>query len=325
MDRNRFRLTVALGCATALAGCNGGGGDGGFGGESLPTADNTVPGLYDALGPGGVDDYFASVAGTWLVNLDGQVNTTITGTAVLADAMIYDSALDQWTVNIDGTNFVLTDPTNIDFYGSDGCSTNCVFLEIFDDDPAVGQWGTFGYANNINVTNLANLRLPLFFTHYGLKTVNMPPAGASATYNNNNAGAFQGEVVREIGPGSFEIDGITGSVDITANFTAGGGTVTFNSSGTGAANANPPSYNLTGTATISGNTYAGTVSGDYSLDGVNPTVSFVTSGSTLSGAFYGPNQTGGGETAGVVYASDSAGTGEIVGGFWAPQEGYSPP
>lgn len=294
-----FALAVALG----LSACGGGGGGGG---EALPSADYTLPAEYTATGPGagGIEDHLASGTGTWRVNLDGQTQTTYTGTATLYNALVYDNVADKWIFNVNGANHTLDYWVDNNYDNWTSCST-CLDFYIYDDDnnPATSQYGTFGTV----FYDTPTIPFGAIFMHAGLKTPTMPTSG-SGTYG----GTFEGGVI-----GDLVLDELVGTATVTADFGTGG--TTFSSDGSGSFGG---SYSLGGTGTITGNTYQGTVSGSYD-DGAGTVVNFVTAGSTLSGAFYGPDQTtvGVSETAGVVYSSDAAGTNEIVGGFWAVQTG----
>lgn len=291
---------AALIGALMLSGCLGGGGGGG---AILPTADNVLPAESPDAPTNGIEDYLTPGSGTWRVDLDGVVAATAFGSASLTAALVYDPDLDEWILNIDGANFVAE---NIGGgYLSSGCFTgnSCAIFAAFDNDPLSSQYGTFAYIGYATTTKLAE-----YFTHYGLKTqaLNMPSSG-TGTY----AGEFAGLVNTSFGIG---YDYLEGSADFTANFSAG--SITFASTGIGTEVAGS-SYSLNGTASISGNSYSGTVSGSYT-DGVG-TATFSASGSTLSGAFYGPAAD---ETAGVLYYSDSLS--ELAGGYWSGQTGFTP-
>lgn len=299
-DSRTFPL-AAIACALALAGCSTGSGDVAV--QDLPPADNTLPGEVPTGTTDGIEDYLGS-GGTWRINLDGQVATTAFGTAVMADALVYDAGRDRWIINVSQTNLQL-DNVGAGVYATPpGCDPKCAQMQIYDDDPTASQYGTFAYVLYFTPTTLVE-----YFTYYGLKTqVADMPAGGTGTY----AGTFLGLVNSDVG-----FDYIEGSADVTANF--GTGLVTFDSVDTGL---DPNySYSLTGTAQITGNTYSGTVSGSYTT-GLG-TATFDAAGSSLSGAFYGPSQTDlTGETAGAVYTSGPQG--ELAGGFWAGQTGYAP-
>lgn len=315
MRKSSFQLGAVVAGALALAGCGGGGG----GGAALPTADNILPAEYSATGPGlgGIQDHF-ELGGTWRVNLDGQVQTTLGGTVALANALIYDTVNDEWAVNINGANFVLGFNAIDSVYESSGCITlvnNCVVFGASGGDPLVTEYGAFGAVGYVDATTLT-----FVVAHAGLKTPDMPTIG-TGTF----AGTFEGVVIyTDTNPdpdiGGMYIDALIGSADIFADF--GAGDLTFASSGVGEFPGS--TYNLNGSATIAGNTYAdtGTVTGFYhdndSLNNPSLQLDATGAGSTLSGAFYGPAAV---QTAGVVYATSAPGdpAGEIAGGFWATQ------
>ncbi len=318
MRISRILTISAMTFAFALPGCLGGGGGGG--GAGLPVANNTLPAEVPDGSTAGIEDYLTPGSGTWRINLDGVVGTKSFGTAALVNALVYDPDLDEWTINVDGANFVLaSDPSGF-FYLTENCTTRCAAFLPFDDDPLTSQYGTFGYIAYVTSTKFVE-----YFVHAGLKTA---PADMPASGTGVYAGTFLGLVNytdADFGP-SF--DYIEGSADVTAAFTAGGGNLTFFSTGTGDPGA---TYSLTGTATISGNTYQGTVTGWYDDGGSSNSPSLQLNpsgaGSSLAGAFYGPDQVGSGETAGVVYATSAPGDpnpGELVGGFWSGQTQYTP-
>lgn len=309
MRKNLYLAPGVLSAMLALSGCIDSGVYVG-GGEALPGADNVLPALAPAGGTAGIEDYLQPATGTWRVNLDGQVQAIDLGSAALANAMVYDTDFDEWIINVDNRNFVLTHDGAGGYDNLVTCTTECAEFLPFDNDPATSQYGTFGYVSYENSTKLVE-----YFVHMGLKTApaSMPVSG-SATY----AGVFNG-LVNYTDGSAAAYDYISGSADITANFSDVGGNIGFASTGVGGKAGS--TYSLAGAAIISGNTYQGTVTGQYD-DGVStqkPSLVLDTTGagSSLSGAFYGPNAE---ETAGVVYATSASGDpywGEIAGGFWA--------
>ncbi|MDH5555820.1 MAG: transferrin-binding protein-like solute binding protein [Alphaproteobacteria bacterium] len=297
MHKNSIEVIVALAGALLLQGCGGGGGGGGGTNVSvLPSTANGLDGMGDYLNSGG----------SWQVNLDGQYSTTTKGTASLSNALVYDGTADTWTLNIDGADHTLGNVTANSYNNSPhpDCLPTCFTFNIYDDDgdPATAQYGTFAEVRFLTATVFG-----VIYTSAGLKTPVMPTS-ATGTYS----GTFDGWVL-----GSSVASQITGPATVTANFDAGTTNLTSDGTGTGPG---PATYSLAGTGTITGNTYLGTASGWFN-DGVSTTVTFTTTNSSLSGAFYGPDQTMGGETAGVIYSTDAAGTNEIVGGFWAVRTG----
>ncbi len=305
MQKYHFRSIAALTCALVLSGCLGGGGGGG---AVLPAADNVLPAEAPDGSTDGIEDYLSPGSGTWRVNLDGVVQATTYGSAVLTEALVYDPDRDEWTLNVDGANFVLLNYGAGGYLPAGACAppaTSCAGFVYYDDDPSTSQYGTFGYIAYADTTRLVE-----YFVHAGLKTA---PADMPATGTGTYAGTFAGLVNTTFGIGYDYLDG---NADVIASFAPGGGSIAFASTGIGTEVAGS-SYGLSGTAVISGNTYAGTLSGSYT-DGVG-TATFSASGSTLSGAFYGP---GADETAGVVYYSGPLS--ELAGGFWASQTGYVP-
>lgn len=281
----------------------------------LPAAEAVVPGDLAAGSTTGIEDYMTPdpVTGTtWLVEMDGHAATTANGSAPMVEAFVYDSMTDQVTMHIGGANHTLDYDAFMGDYWMNFGAIRTEFQPY--DDPAVSQYGTFAYVYYEDDAGFVE-----YYSYYGLKTPSgeMPVEG-TGTY----AGVFDGVVNSDI-PG-IPYDYVSGTVDLVASFASGGGSLTFDSSGSGIGT----TYILAGDATITGNTYLGTVSGSFS-DGTN-TVYFSAANSSLAGAFYGPDQTSGtvGETAGAVQAASDAGglrQGEIAGGFWAQQTGYTIP
>ena len=312
MHKNSYLVSGILTSMLALSGCMGSTGINGIGGsESLPVANNALPTLAPAGGTAGIEDYLQPRTGTWRVNLDGQVQTIDLGSATLANAMVYDSDFDEWIINVDGRNLVLTWDGAAGYDNYPYCTTDCADLALFDNNSATSQYGTFGYVSYENSAKLVE-----YYIHAGLKTPsgNMPASG-SATYT----GVFDG-LVNYTDGATPAYDYISGGADLIADFTAVGGTVSFASTGAGGKAGS--SYSLAGAALISGNSYQGTVTGQYDDGASLPNdpsllLDATGAGSSLSGAFYGPNAE---ETAGVVYATSSYNDpywGELAGGFWA--------
>lgn len=314
MYKSYIHVIVVSAGVVALSGCGGGGGGGA---EALPTTDNTLLSTVPTGSTARMEDYFIPGTGTWRVNLDGQAQTTMFGSAPLVDAMIYDADTDQWTINVAGRNLVLDGPG---FYTSASCFTpsgNCAIFTPYDDNPLTSQYGTFGEILYLGATDIVE-----YFVHAGLKTQSGDmPTGGTGTY----AGTFKGSV-NYTDPGSSATVGtlIFGDANIVAAFAPDGGNVAFSSTD----NVDPAlaTYSLSGTAVISGNTYGnGTVTGSYDNGaGVVLTLAPDGAGSSLSGAFYGPAAD---ETAGVIYGTSASGaavSGEVAGGFWAAQTGYTP-
>lgn len=298
--------------ALLIAGCGGSAGN-----ETLPGAANTLPSVLPPGSTAGIEDYLVAGTGSWQIGLEGSVQTAGYGGAVLATALVYDVDLDRWTVNLDGTNHAL-DANGIGGYETLSCTTVCVGLRVYDNDPATSQYGTFGYGYYAD-----QLKSTDFYTHFGLKTdpADMPGVG-TARY----AGVFAGSVNYTDANWGGMYDYLDGTANLTATFSTIGGTVAFLSAGSGSLPGS--TYSLSGTATISGNAYAGTVTGRYD-DNVSPNLPSLQldpspAAGTLSGAFYGPGPV---ETAGIVYATSAPGDpnwGEIAGGFWAGQTSYTP-
>lgn len=307
MRRIFVRSLGALGAMLALAGC------GGVIVEPLPVVYNVLPATAPAGSTAGIEDYLHPWSGVWIVGLDGQVQTIDYGTAILTDALVYDADFDEWIVNVDGRDLVLTDNGAGGYDNWAYCTAACAEFHAYDNNPYASQYGTFAYVSYEDASKFAE-----FYVHTGLKTAPaaMPTRG-TATY----AGVFDGVVNYTVAGAGADYDYISGGASIDAAFSPGGGTVTFSSAGTG--DYAGSSYSLAGAGIISGNSYQGSVNGWYddgsSANDPSLVLDASGAGSSLSGAFYGP---GAEETAGVVYGTSAAGDpywGEIAGGFWASE------
>jgi len=277
-----------------------------------------LPSIMPADTNGGIENYTIH-GGFWRVNLEGQEGTTGFGTVPLANTLIHDVEFDEWILNIDGADLILADDGTGHYISA--CITTCAEFDLYDNDPTASQYGMFGHVYYDDGVNFVD-----YYAHAGMKTdATVMPTGGTGTYT----GVFAGTVIYTDAdfPGALYFDDLSGTTNITASFT--GGALAFDSSGTGTVA--DSTYSLTGAAVITGNLYQGTITGSYDdFQTFNvPSLNLAANGagSSLSGAFYGPDQTGGGETAGVVYATSAAGDanwGEIAGGFWAEQTSYTP-
>lgn len=273
--------------------------------EPLPPAGSTLPATASGGSAAGIEDYLYSAPGSRLVRIDGKVQTIDYGSAIMADALVYDADYDEWVINVDGRNHYLAWNGAGGYDDRDICLDECAELSLYDNNPYASQYGTFGY-----VGYEAPGRTVEYFLHAGLKTPEgSMPIGGSANYY----GEFNGVVNYTDAALAADWDYIAGPATVTANFAPTGGSIGFASDGTGTYAGS--AYSLTGGGAISGNRYLGAVTGWYD-DGAGGDLVLDAASSTLSGAFYGPAAE---ETAGVVYATSSPADpywGEVAGGFW---------
>ncbi|MDH5557043.1 MAG: transferrin-binding protein-like solute binding protein [Alphaproteobacteria bacterium] len=313
MTKRKSGGIASFAAALALAGCGGGGGAA-F--DPFPATDNVLPAEHPGAGaPMQTLADHAAAGGTWRVNLDGQAGVSTAGDMTLYDALTYDADLDVWGIYVNGEMIALSFVSGSTNTYEATCSflTNCQ-IWLVPDRVATGttDYGAFGfvYVNGVWPSVAAE------YFHYGLKTpVSAMPVGGTASYSGEWEAnfAFLGD------PQEYR-----GTATVEATFAPDGGTVAVS-----VGMASPFPFDLSGSATISGNSYAGTMTGTMvDIDGNSYTFA-AAAGNTVSGAFYGPDQTGtSGETAGVFHvATDPADANqmEIAGGFWAQQTSYAAP
>lgn len=353
--KNTFIATTALvaGLALALAACEGDTGpqgpagldgidgvDGndGLGYVPMPTPDQAL-GEYAPLGDPAdqtVDAKLGSRSGVWEIPLDGQVQIDFgNGTPpVVADTVVYDANFDELWLVVDGTEIPLTQGEGYESLAcnSAGVPQPCVYYWVQiggDYAELAGVWiehgpavGTQGYA------------------HYGVKTAaaDMPAVG-TASYA--GLSRLYAELVRP--DGTIWHTWQTGDVTIEVDFGATVDQVAFSS--TRGDLSLQYEHELSGLATIDGNSYSGTLSGTIIGVAVDDANTLVVDG-TYSGTFYGPAADTYdpealepliGETAGIFEASDTepdlagdplvatSAVGEVIGGFVAAQDSYTPP
>ena len=352
MSGNRYAIlaATALAAALALAACEGDTGPQGLAGVDgidgvdgvdgqdglgyvpMPTPDQAL-GEYDPLGEPADQTVVAklgSESGVWEIPLDGQVQIDFgNGTPpVVADTVIYDANFDELWLVIDG---VETPLTPWEGYTSHGCNPGV-------PEPCVYEWveitGDYAELAKIEINHGPAVDTE-GFAHYGVKTaaIDMPVVGTAAYAGTSRLIA-----------GYTRPDGTTGTtyqsgeVLISVDFGAVADQVEFSSTNGDLLTADD--HELSGLATIAGNSYSGTLAGTVTGDTADPTDTLDVTG-TYSGTFYGPapDAYNGedliGETAGVFEASDTdpdilevdptTAVGDVVGGFLADQESYTPP
>lgn len=299
MSDNKFHLLAALTAPLLLSGCMEGID---LTPQLLPTADGPMPTRYTATG-GGIGDILTGSGRTWDVMFDGTAKASVES-MIVSESMVYDATADQWIVNINQINYTLENLGG-GTYGTAGGGLYPKTFSLYDadGDGLKSQYGTFGTLTYDTAGNDG-----VAYAIFGLQTAT-PPSTGSGRY----VGVFEGTYAF----GGTPMDSLVGTVTVTADFGPTGG-VTFTSSGNGGGGTGASTYDLAGTATLSGGGYAGTLtSGSYSSGGTT-TLFSIDGASSLLGQFYGPDPlAAGGETAGVVQGSDTTGTYAIVGGFWA--------
>jgi len=343
MITGNLKITAALATALALAGCFGGSGGGGGSGGVPVTIDETVlsasagtlaepyilPATFPSGTNGGIDDY-RSRGGVWQVSFNGMTAIRVSGpvTATLGSTAIYDTANDEWTITVDGADITMPVdggiPTGGRYVTPSTCSVNCGELSVLDSGISENDYGFLARAWYRPTGLFADS--VYFFAHFGMKTPlgDIPNSGTASFSYGSNSGFFV-RAYYDRGDGVMRPLNFIGDPALTATFSPSGGAVDLNLD-TGV-QSNGSWLTLAGSATITGNEYSGTVTGEfYSGDEDAVTVQLAPdgAGSSYSGAFYGPSMA---ETLGVVYAATEAGsatTGELVGQFQAKQTSYTP-
>lgn len=319
MRRVFLNLILAFGTLLTISACGGGGGSGGSvapieldytgvtgtgaGGDPYVLPSENQDGVTQ-----GIEDYLNNSGYTsWKVNIDGLVQTAIFGSADISGELVYDANRRTWIINVNGEDYDYRQPYfdghYYSIYSYDGlCKydhiTNCgTFWPYYfrDEDYGESKYGTFAKVWFEDPDNYV-----MAYVHFGLKT---PDGGMPTSGTGSYSGYFNGTVNFDDPDALYGIVG--GAAEVAVNF--GTGAVSFSST-----RANGDwEYSVSGDATITGNTYEGTMFASYEdVDGNSLTVT--SDNGTLSGAFYGPNAE---ETAGIV--SGTGDGGELVGGFWA--------
>lgn len=306
-------LLVAL--APGLGGCLGGGGGGGLPAVDMSSVQGTgadatpyeLPGEMPAGTSGGIPDYFGQ-GGYWLVPLSRtQVDFGVA--APVIGALKYNADTDQWILTAGGTDYGLGAAAG-GGYASPGCEAGnpaaCVSFDPYESaaHKMYGMFATGWYDDGADaVTAIVG--------YGGLKTpgADMPATG-TATYS----GEFRG-VAADIGAaGIYRAEG---AAAVGVNFAAAGDQVTFTSAGniTAEGGGLVAYYTLDGSATITGNEYAGAgITGSVTLVGDADPLETYSGG--IEGAFFGP---GAAQTAGMVETTGDDSGAPLVGGFWAAQ------
>lgn len=327
---------IAVVAALGLAACEGDtgpqgpAGNDGLGYVPVPDPDMMLAD-YDPEGEGdqSIGGQIAAGSTVWEFPLDGQVQLDLgDGTPpVVGSAIRYDADHDELWIEVDGEWVALTeaDGFNISFGCLPGVPLACVEeVQIAGGPYAELIWGGIFHGPATSSVGYA---------HFGVKTAaaDMPATG-TASYSGDSEYAVEVD-------GEFD-DYVVGAPTIDVDFETGD--VAYSDTATG----DTSELTITGEATIDGNSYAGSATGDYDPDGVAENGDeLVFSSGDLSGMFYGPpadtynGEDVIGETAGVLSAADSdatdadlggdglgdSSTGSVVGGFWAGQTSYTPP
>lgn len=323
--------------AAMLAGCSGSSGIG----FTPALAPDRALGNFN---PGGnaaaqeIDSQIVPNSGVWRINLGGvALYQPGAGRApMVASRVIYDSELDELWVTVNGQNIPLTSAGGAtSHYVTAVCGNSgeprCVDVEVdFFVNRRYAKAPKFEIDGGLPTGSHDGSSIgSVGFAHFGVRTAagDMPSSGI-ATYDGNSRIAFtytepDGDII------STEDNG---QLDITVDFGAAANQVDFRSF-----NGDLTSFgdhNLTGLATISGNSYSGALSGTITGTAFTPTpASTLNVTGTFSGTFYGPaadDPSGLSETAGVMEFSDNdsdGGTSAVgagVGGFVANRTGFTP-
>ncbi|MDH5557136.1 MAG: transferrin-binding protein-like solute binding protein [Alphaproteobacteria bacterium] len=333
-------LAMAV-AALGLSGCFGGGGNGGgttldmgavtgTGGAADPYV---MPIVMPAGTKGGIDDYLAAAPGVWQFDSSsiyvGAGGNTITPPTI-SPTLKYDSAAGYWTFNIGGTEYV----PNWNYSGAYTCGAlgpacdappdtriGLMYLGAGDFEENITRYGRFALIS-YELNTATDSSTAFLLSHIGLRT---PVGGMPNTGSARYQGASKAVLHRGAGKQSPMGEG---AVTITADFgsltnTVGLSGLLFILAG-GVTDGGQAIYSggvatMTGTGTIEGNEFLGTVSTD--LTGMAGAADTALTG-TMAGAFYGPaadEVAGYFDTSGTV-TTTSAGTEDVqfLGGFAAP-------
>lgn len=127
MHISHFRIAATLTGALALSSCLA------VEGDPLteePLTIQPLPAEYSSAVPGGIEGYFAE-GGGWEITTNGQVQTVNRGSVTLANAMMYHTVNNQWTINIDGADFLLAYDGSNGFYGGRAAPLNVMLSSKF--------------------------------------------------------------------------------------------------------------------------------------------------------------------------------------------------
>jgi len=291
-------IVSAISAALALFGCSTAGPDlTGVGGAGSSGNPYVLPAENQSGVTQGIEDYLEQ-DGYWKFPYDSM--TLLVEGAVLPayGDIVYQTRLDQWTVTVGGTTYILS--LVGDIYDSPACGGvgTCVELSSYDNDSLTSQYGTFGAIHTDDGTNVSVAQI-----YYGLKTPAVDMPTGSYTYN----GDFAGEIVLVGGTTYDAASTATINVDFglsTLNLSSAGNVTDDSSSVVG-------TYALSGTGLIAGNSYSGNIATAVYSPDVGSDINFNING-MIEGAFYGPAAD---ETAGA-FMIESAGGDLLYGGFW---------
>jgi C-lobe and N-lobe beta barrels of Tf-binding protein B len=287
MHKNLLRLASSL-AALLVAGCGGGGGGGGGGTTPAPNSTLQAPNTTKTYSVNSVAASVASsqITGTRMdpagggstinASTDGNGNLTSLSFNVQTPSGTFTNTYNSF-IPLSASQLNLNNFTQALQAANTTAGANGVIGSLL-----ASAGNTLNYAGyGVWATNDTGTAGRLGFFSLGNPTPTMPVSG-TATYNGTTFGTATSS------SGAY---GLEGTVQLAANF--GTGTVTTNIAniqtqqlGTNATSSLP---NMSGSATIAGTQYSGTLAGG-SLTG------------TSTGTFYGPN------------ASETGGTWRVTGG-----------
>ncbi|MDH5557042.1 MAG: transferrin-binding protein-like solute binding protein [Alphaproteobacteria bacterium] len=301
MAKNHLRLVLAATAILTLSACGGGGSPtgtiidmGAVTGSGASSDPYTLPLTTPPGTNGGIADYYAAGDGYWKTTWYGQEIDIGDGVAippVLSPALLYDTATDTWTANVDGS------PVTLAWDASEGhfmCTSaacgaaaySATLLNTYGD--GVTEYGALGILRSYTEAPTYDSGSVLV-AYYGLRTIadDMPQSGG-ATYS----GTMHGFLHRHL---TQPVPIVNGTVDMTATFTSGGGTLDIYGTGeldaTGVASNGEAIYSggvveVFGPATIAGNSFSGTISSRIS--GMSGAADATWTSGFADGAFFGP-------------------------------------
>lgn len=300
--------------ALGLTGC--------MGGTTAPTidmsavtgtgtlADSYVMPLHMPAGTnGGMEDYLSQAGGVWKYNMFGPVRHNNTANLESLSKIVYDTVADTWTVTY--TTSTTPFSTTLSYDSASDRYTNCGTvscneLYLFDKSKTQSQYGTFGYTRDYVAPTSGDVDMHSYFmTGLATEIGNMPTYG-TATYSGN----FEATRI-DVATGAY-VQATGGTLTSTATFTGGGGSLSIDTVQAAVFSGTTDIYEISATATISGNTFVDTLSwGTWRTN----TRAFVDNyQGALVGIFFGPSAN---EIAGTFQQTNVSGTSTVVGGIWA--------
>lgn len=309
---------------TVLAGCSGGSGGpsidrGAVIGTGAISDPYIMPSEMPSNTNGGMEDYIARMGGDWWLFIpDAAKKNTIGSSATTLAIMMYDPKNDQWGLvyslvgGADSGGIFLAKNSATGLYSCDPAVTTCLYSDVdfalLDQSPNQSQYGTFAYAHYDDGAGNALFQ----YLTTGLKTqASAMPTTGTASYS----GDFE-VTLTQLSTGYYWRSS-GGKIAVDADF--GGNSLVFNTAtaavfnGGGTPFPATDQYTVSGSATITGNTFTSVAFGGEQYAGDGTLLGSYTG--TLDGAFYGPSAN---ELAGAFQQYNPSNADFVVtGGLWA--------